>query len=277
MTQKIINIKEVNIGNDLPFTLIAGPCQLETEEHAIMIASQLADMCDKENIDLIFKASFDKANRTSINGTRGVGLSDGMRILSTVKHQIGCPILTDIHNSHQCAEVATVADILQIPAFLCRQTDIILAAAKTEKVINIKKGQFLAPWDMTKVLEKATSTGNQNIMLCERGSSFGYNTLVTDFRSLPIMKQTGHPVIMDATHSVQIPGGQGDSSGGQREYAPVMASAATAIGIAGIFLETHEDPDNAPSDGPNMVKLADMPQLLNKLNSIDKLTKSVAK
>ncbi len=273
--QKVVNIKKVKVGNDLPFTLIAGPCQLETEEHAITIASQLAEMCDKENIDFIFKASFDKANRTSINGTRGVGLSGGMRILSTVKHKVGCPILTDIHNPNQCKEVATVADVLQIPAFLCRQTDIILAAAKTDRVINIKKGQFLAPWDMTKVLEKATSTGNQNIMLCERGSSFGYNTLVTDFRSLPIMKQTGQPVVMDATHSVQIPGGQGDSSGGQREYAPLMASAAAAIGVAGIFLETHEDPDKAPSDGPNMIKLTDMPQLLNKLKLIDKLTKSL--
>lgn len=275
MTQKIIDLKDIRIGNELPMTLIAGPCQLETEEHAVMIASTLKKICGEEKINFVFKASFDKANRTSVNGTRGVGLSKGLQILSAVKNKIGCKILTDIHNADQCEEVSDIVDILQIPAFLCRQTDIILAASKTRKVINIKKGQFLAPWDMEKVLEKALSTGNQKIMLCERGSSFGYNTLVTDFRSLPIMKNTGQPVIMDATHSVQIPGGKGDSSGGQREYAPIMASAAAAIGVAGIFIETHQDPDNAPSDGANMVRLDDMAKLVKKLREFDRLSKGL--
>ena len=275
MAQKIIDLKDMKIGNELPMTLIAGPCQLETEEHAVMIASTLKKICDEEKINFVFKGSFDKANRTSVNGTRGVGLSKGLQILSAVKNKIGCKILTDIHNADQCEEVSDIVDILQIPAFLCRQTDIILAASKTRKVINIKKGQFLAPWDMEKVLEKALSTGNQKIMLCERGSSFGYNTLVTDFRSLPIMKNTGQPVIMDATHSVQIPGGKGDSSDGQREYAPVMATAAAAIGVAGIFIETHQDPDNAPSDGANMVRLDDMANLVKKLREYDKLSKGL--
>ena len=275
MAQKIIDLKDMKIGNELPLTLIAGPCQLETEEHAVMIASTLKKVCDEEKINFVFKASFDKANRTSVNGNRGVGLSKGLQILSAVKEKIGCTILTDIHNADQCKEVSDIVDILQIPAFLCRQTDIILAASKTNKVINIKKGQFLAPWDMEKVLEKALSTGNQKIMLCERGSSFGYNTLVTDFRSLPIMKNTGQPVIMDATHSVQIPGGKGDSSGGQREYAPIMATAAAAIGVAGIFIETHQDPDNAPSDGANMVRLDDMAKLVKKLREFDKLSKGL--
>ena len=275
MAQKIIDLKDMKIGNELPLTLIAGPCQLETEEHAAMIASTLKKICGEEKINFVFKASFDKANRTSVNGTRGVGLSKGLQILSAVKEKIGCTILTDIHNGDQCKEVSDIVDILQIPAFLCRQTDIILAASKTNKVINIKKGQFLAPWDMEKVLEKALSTGNQKIMLCERGSSFGYNTLVTDFRSLPIMKNTGQPVIMDATHSVQIPGGKGDSSGGQREYAPVIATASAAIGVAGIFIETHQDPDNAPSDGANMVRLDDMANLVKKLREYDKLSKGL--
>ena len=273
MAQKIIDLKDIKIGNELPMTLIAGPCQLETEEHAVMIASNLAKICYEEKINFVFKGSFDKANRTSVNGTRGVGLSRGLQILSAVKEKIGCAVLTDIHNPEQCREVSDIVDILQIPAFLCRQTDIILAASKTNKVINIKKGQFLAPWDMEKVLEKALSTGNQKIMLCERGSSFGYNTLVTDFRSLPIMKNTGQPVIMDATHSVQIPGGKGDSSGGQREYAPIMATAAAAIGVAGIFIETHQDPDNAPSDGANMVRLDNMAQIVKTLKEFDKLSK----
>ena len=275
MAQKIIDLKDIKIGNELPMTLIAGPCQLETEEHAVMIASNLAKICYEEKINFVFKGSFDKANRTSVNGTRGVGLSRGLQILSAVKEKIGCAVLTDIHNPEQCREVSDIVDILQIPAFLCRQTDIILAASKTNKVINIKKGQFLAPWDMEKVLEKALSTGNQKIMLCERGSSFGYNTLVTDFRSLPIMKNTGQPVIMDATHSVQNPGGKGDSSDGQREYAPVMATAAAAIGVAGIFIETHQDPDNAPSDGANMVRLDDMANLVKKLREYDKLSKGL--
>ena len=275
MAQKIIDLKDMKIGNELPMTLIAGPCQLETEEHAVMIASTLKKICDEEKINFVFKGSFDKANRTSVNGTRGVGLSRGLQILSAVKEKIGCAVLTDIHSPEQCKEVSDIVDILQIPAFLCRQTDIILAASKTNKVINIKKGQFLAPWDMEKVLEKALSTGNQKIMLCERGSSFGYNTLVTDFRSLPIMKNTGQPVIMDATHSVQIPGGKGDSSGGQREYAPIMATAAAAIGVAGIFIETHQDPANAPSDGANMVRLDDMANLVKKLREYDKLSKGL--
>ncbi len=275
MAQKIIDLKDIKIGNELPMTLIAGPCQIETERHAVMIASNLAKICDEEKINFVFKGSFDKANRTSVNGTRGVGLSRGLQILSAVKEKIGCAVLTDIHNPEQCREVSDIVDILQIPAFLCRQTDIILAASKTNKVINIKKGQFLAPWDMEKVLEKALSTGNQKIMLCERGSSFGYNTLVTDFRSLPIMKNTGQPVIMDATHSVQNPGGKGDSSDGQREYAPIMATAAAAIGVAGIFIETHQDPDNAPSDGANMVRLDDMANLVKKLREYDKLSKGL--
>ena len=275
MAQKIIDLKDIKIGNELPMTLIAGPCQLETEGHAVMIASNLAKICDEEKINFVFKGSFDKANRTSVNGTRGVGLSRGLQILNAVKEKIGCAVLTDIHSPEQCKEVSDIVDILQIPAFLCRQTDIILAASKTNKVINIKKGQFLAPWDMEKVLEKALSTGNQKIMLCERGSSFGYNTLVTDFRSLPIMKNTSQPVIMDATHSVQIPGGKGDSSGGQREYAPIMATAAAAIGVAGIFIETHQDPDNAPSDGANMVRLDDMANLVKKLREYDKLSKGL--
>ncbi len=275
MSQKIIDLNDRKIGNDLPVTLIAGPCQLETEEHAIMIASTLAEICDEEKINFVFKGSFDKANRTSVDGTRGVGLSRGLQILGAVKEKIGCAVLTDIHNTEQCGEASDIVDILQIPAFLCRQTDIILAASKTNKVVNIKKGQFLAPWDMEKVLEKALSTGNQKIMLCERGSSFGYNTLVTDFRSLPIMKKTGQPVIMDATHSVQIPGGKGDSSGGQREYAPIMATAAAAIGVAGIFIETHQDPINAPSDGANMVNLDDMANLVKKLVEYDKLSKGL--
>ena len=275
MAQKIIDLKDMKIGNELPMTVIAGPCQLETEEHAVMIASTLAKICDEEKINFVFKGSFDKANRTSVNGTRGVGLSKGLQILSAVKEKIGCTILTDIHNADQCKEVSDIVDILQIPAFLCRQTDIILAASKTNKVINIKKGQFLAPWDMEKVLEKALSTGNQKIMLCERGSSFGYKTLVTAFRCLPIMKNTGQPIIMDATHSVQIPGGKGDSSGGQREYAPIMASAAAAIGVAGIFIETHEDPDNAPSDGANMVRLDGMAKLVKKLREFDRLSKGL--
>ena len=275
MAQKIIDLKDIKIGNELPMTLITGPCQLETEEHAVIIASNLAKICDEEKINFVFKGSFDKANRTSVNGTRGVGLSRGLQILSAVKEKIGCAVLTDIHNPEQCKEVSDIVDILQIPAFLCRQTDIILAASKTNKVINIKKGQFLAPWDMEKVLEKALSTGNQKIMLCERGSSFGYNTLVTDFRSLPIMKNTGQPVIMDATHSVQIPGGKGDSSGGQREYAPLIATAAAAIGVAGIFIETHQDPDKAPSDGANMVRLDDMAKLVKKLREFDKLSKGL--
>ena len=273
MAQKIIDLKDMKIGNELPMTLIAGPCQLETEEHAVMTASNLAKICYKEKINFVFKGSFDKANRTSVNGTRGVGLSKGLQMLRAVKEKIGCTVLTDIHNADQCKEVSDIVDILQIPAFLCRQTDIILAASSTNKVINIKKGQFLAPWDMEKVLEKALSTGNQKIMLCERGSSFGYNTLVTDFRSLPIMKNTGQPVIMDATHSVQIPGGKGDSSGGQREYAPIMATAAAAIGVAGIFIETHQDPDNAPSDGANMVRLDNMAQIVKTLKEFDKLSK----
>ena len=270
---KIINLNDFKIGNELPVTLIAGPCQLETNDHALMIASTLAEICSGERMNFIFKASFDKANRTSIGGARGVGLQRGLEILNNVKEQVGCGVLTDVHNVEQCTDVAAVVDIIQIPAFLCRQTDMILAASKTKKIINIKKGQFLAPWDMEKVLEKALSTGNENIMLCERGSSFGYNTLVTDFRSLPIMKETGHPVIMDATHSVQIPGGKGDSSGGQREYAPLMAKAAIAIGVAGVFIETHQDPDNSPSDGANMVKLADMADLIKNLRELDELTK----
>ncbi len=274
MKNKTIKLGDLSVANNLPLTLIAGPCQLETLDHALMIAEQMANTCEKNGAGFVFKGSFDKANRTSLSGKRGVGIDKGLEILANVKQRIGCPVITDVHSPEQCFKAAEFVDVLQIPAFLCRQTDLLLAAGETGKAINVKKGQFLAPWEMPNVAEKIASTGNENIMLCERGTSFGYNTLVADMRSLPQMAATGYPVVMDATHSVQQPGGQGGSSGGQREFAPVMARAAVAIGVAAVFLETHEDPDNSPSDGPNMIPLDEMPALVATLMAFDRLAKS---
>jgi 2-dehydro-3-deoxyphosphooctonate aldolase (KDO 8-P synthase) len=270
---KTVQVGDVKIANNLPLTIIAGPCQLESLDHALMIAGRLAEACNRSNAKFVFKGSFDKANRTSLDGVRGVGLDAGLEILTQVKVQIGCPVLTDVHSAEQCVPVADCVDILQIPAFLCRQTDLLLAAGSTGKAVNIKKGQFLAPWDMSHVANKVASSGNENILLTERGTSFGYNTLVNDMRSLPIMSETGYPVIMDATHSVQQPGGQGATSGGQRKFAPVIARAAVAVGVAGVFIETHENPDNAPSDGPNMIQLSGMSNLIATLMEFDKLAK----
>ena len=269
-----VRIGDVRVGNALPLTVIAGPCQIESEDHAQDIAGRMAEICAAEGASFVFKASFDKANRTSAAGTRGPGIDEGLRVLASVRAAIGCPVLTDIHAIDQCAAVASVVDVLQIPAFLCRQTDLLLAAGETGAAINVKKGQFLAPWDMANVVAKIESTGNRRILLTERGASFGYNTLVTDMRSLPIMAQTGYPVVMDATHSVQQPGGQGTSSGGQREFAPVMARAAVSLGIAAVFVETHEDPDTAPSDGPNMIPLDRMGALVATLMRFDVLAKA---
>ena len=271
---KNIRINNLQLSNDLPITVIAGPCQLESLDHALMIADFMAKVCKNAGVGYIFKASFDKANRTSINGERGLGIDKGLSILETVKKEIGCPTLTDIHDVYQCELASQVVDIIQIPAFLCRQTDLLIAAGKTKAVVNIKKGQFLSPWDMKNVLEKVESAGSNRIILTERGSSFGYHTLVTDLRSLPIMAKSCYPVIMDATHSVQQPGGKGTSSGGQREFAPIMARAAVSLGIAGLFLETHEDPDRAPSDGPNMIQLNEMPNLIESLVKFDRLAKN---
>ena len=271
---KQVEIGKIVVGNDRPLTLIAGPCQLETRDHAHMIVGRMAEICDRAGAQYVFKASFDKANRTSLKGKRGTGIAEGLEILQSVRDSFGCPVLTDIHTEAQCAEVAQVADILQIPAFLCRQTDLLLAAGQTGAVINVKKGQFLAPWDMPNVVAKIESTGNTRILLTERGTSFGYNTLVADMRALPQMMQTGYPVVMDATHSVQQPGGQGGSSGGQREFAPVMARAAVSLGIGAVFIETHEDPDTAPSDGPNMIPLDRMEALVQGLMQFDHLAKA---
>ncbi len=261
------------VGNDRPLLVIAGPCQLEGTEHALMIAERMAQACAEAGAQFVFKGSYDKANRTSLSGKRGLGMDAGLKVMQTVKDKIGCPTLTDIHTPDQCATVAEVVDILQIPAFLCRQTDLLLAAGETQAVINVKKGQFLAPWDMPNVVSKIESTGNTRILLTERGTSFGYNTLVADMRSLPTMAKTGYPVVMDATHSVQQPGGAGGSTGGQREFAPVMARAAVSLGIAAIFIETHEAPDTAPSDGPNMIPLDQMPALVRSLMDFDALAK----
>ena len=270
-----VQVNDINIANNLPFTLIAGPCSLESLEHAQMVAGTLQELCNKYNVPLIYKTSFDKANRTSVKSPRGLGLDRGLDILQTLKQQTGLPIITDVHLPQHCADVASVVDVLQIPAFLCRQTDLLQAACATNKPINIKKGQFLAPWDMANVAKKCETFGHNQIMLCERGASFGYNTLVSDMRAIPIMAQTGYPVIFDATHSVQQPGGQGESSGGQREFVPILARAAISIGVAGIFIETHQDPDNAPSDGPNMVRLSDMDKLLSQLTAFDHLAKTI--
>ncbi|GLS85152.1 2-dehydro-3-deoxyphosphooctonate aldolase [Cypionkella aquatica] len=270
---KQINIGGLCVGNDQPLLVIAGPCQLESLDHAQMIAGVMAEACAAAGAQYVFKASYDKANRTSLSGRRGMGMDAGLKVLEAVR-ATGVPVLTDIHDAAQARAAAHVVDIIQIPAFLCRQTDLLLAAGETGAVVNIKKGQFLAPWDMENVASKVASTGNDNILLTERGASFGYNTLVTDMRSLPIMMRTGYPVIMDATHSVQQPGGLGGSSGGQREFAPVMARAAVSLGIAGVFIETHEAPDTAPSDGPNMIPLDKMAALIASLMAFDRLAKA---
>ncbi|AHG45272.1 2-dehydro-3-deoxyphosphooctonate aldolase [Rhizobium leguminosarum bv. trifolii CB782] len=265
---------QVTFSNAGRLSLIAGPCQMESRDHAFMVAGTLKELCAKLGIGLVYKSSFDKANRTSLSAERGIGLEKGMQVFADLKKEFGFPVLTDVHTAEQCAEVAKVVDVLQIPAFLCRQTDLLIAAAETGRAVNVKKGQFLAPWDMKNVLKKLNASGNPNVLLCERGASFGYNTLVSDMRSLPIMASMGAPVVFDATHSVAQPGGQGDSSGGQREFVETLARAAVATGIAGVFVETHQDPDNAPSDGPNMVYLKDMPRLLEKLLAFDAVAKA---
>ncbi|MGJ5003206.1 3-deoxy-8-phosphooctulonate synthase [Bradyrhizobium sp. HKCCYLRH2060] len=271
----VVSLGSVKFGNQLPLAVIAGPCQLESRAHALEVASALKEIATRLNIGLVYKTSFDKANRTSGSAARGLGLAQSLPIFAEIRASLGLPVLTDVHDASQCAEVAQAVDILQIPAFLCRQTDLLLAAAATGKVINVKKGQFLAPWDMANVVAKITGAGNPNVLATERGVSFGYNTLVSDMRALPIMaKTTGAPVIFDATHSVQQPGGQGTSSGGQREFVPVLARAAVAVGVAGVFIETHPDPDHAPSDGPNMVPLAQFEALLKTLMDFDRLAKA---
>jgi len=275
MQDKIITVGDIAIGGTNPFALITGPCQLESRDHAFMMAEKIAEACAKSGTQFIFKASYDKANRSSINTQRGLGIDEGLRVLSDIRAEFGCPILTDVHEAAQCQTAGTVVDVLQIPAFLCRQTDLLLAAGKTSRAINVKKGQFLAPWDMQNVADKIVSTGNDQILLCDRGTSFGYNTLVSDFRGLPIMANTGYPVVFDATHSVQQPGGQGNTSGGQREFAPVLARAACAVGIAALFIETHQDPDTAPSDGPNMIPVDQMGDLIKELRGFDALRKSL--
>jgi 2-dehydro-3-deoxyphosphooctonate aldolase (KDO 8-P synthase) len=274
MKNLTVKCGSVEISNSNSFCLIAGPCQLETEQHAIDMAGKIKEITTKLGIGFIYKTSFDKANRTSLKGKRGAGLEQSLPIFDKIKKELNVPILTDIHNIEQCAVVAKHVDVLQIPAFLCRQTDLLIAAAKTKKIINVKKGQFLAPWDMVNVTKKISDSGNNNILVTERGASFGYNTLVSDMRSLPIMAKNGYPVIFDATHSVQQPGGQGDKSGGQREFVEHLSRAAIAVGVAGVFMETHQDPDNAPSDGPNMIPLSNLENLLKKLIQIDNIIKS---
>ncbi len=270
---KTVTVGKIEIANDRPFVLVAGPCQMESRAHALETAEQLTAMCADIGIPLIYKSSFDKGNRTSLDAPRGIGMAAALDIFAELRDRFGCPVLTDVHDADQCAIVAETVDVLQIPAFLCRQTDLLVAAAQTGRAINVKKGQFLAPWDMTNVAAKLAGSGNDRIILCERGASFGYNTLVSDMRSLPIMAATGYPVMFDATHSVQQPGGQGGSSGGQREFVAPLARAAIAVGVAAVFIETHQDPDAAPSDGPNMVPLRDMPALLRRLKAFDDLAK----
>ena len=270
---KHVHIGKLTIGNDQPLTLIAGPCALESRGHAIEMSHALKELTDNLNIGLIYKTSFDKANRTSINGPRGIGMKDALPIFAEIRETIGCPVLTDVHEQEQCERIGEVVDVLQIPAYLCRQTDLLIAAGETGKVVNVKKGQFLAPWDMQNVVKKLESTGNSNILICERGTSFGYNTLVNDMRSLPILAKTGYPIVFDATHSVQQPGGAGTSSSGQREFVPVLARSAVALGIAAVFMETHQDPDNAPSDGPNMINIKYLSEILSTLIEFDKLSK----
>ena len=273
MKDVILNISDLRISNNLPFTLIAGPCVIESKNHALEMAEKLTSITNKLGIQFIYKSSFDKANRTSINSKRGPGLEKAIEIFNEIKSSIGCPIITDVHEINQVSVISEVVDIIQIPAFLCRQTDLLIEAAKTNKAVMIKKGQFLAPWDMKNVVEKIIEFGSGGILVCERGVSFGYNTLVSDFRSLPILKSFGYPVVFDATHSVQQPGGLGSKSGGQREFVPVLAKAAVSIGIAALFMEIHQDPDNAPSDGPNMLHLDDLEKLLITLDKLDKIAK----
>ncbi|HUC18001.1 MAG TPA: 3-deoxy-8-phosphooctulonate synthase [Acetobacteraceae bacterium] len=269
-----VAVGAVTLGNDLPMVLIAGPCQIESRDHAREVAAALAEMARAAGIGLIYKSSFDKANRTSVAGARGVGMAKGLGILAEIREQFSLPVLTDVHEPAQCAPAAEAVDVLQIPAFLCRQTDLLRAAGSTGRAVNVKKGQFLAPWDMANVAAKIASTGNERILLTERGASFGYNTLVNDFRALPIMAETGYPVVFDATHSVQQPGGRGTSSGGERRFAPILARAALAVGVAAVFIETHPDPDHAPSDGPNMIPLGEMPALIARLKGFDALAKT---
>jgi len=271
---RTVRVGSVEFGNDRPLALIAGPCMLESRSHALEMAQALVEMAGRLGIGLVYKTSFDKANRTSLDSPRGVGMAQGLPILAEVRETLGCPVLTDVHAPEQCAPVAEAVDVLQIPAFLCRQTDLLLAAAATGRAINVKKGQFLAPWDMANVVHKLERGGNRNVLLCERGVSFGYNTLVSDLRALPILARTGCPVVFDATHSVQQPGGQGTASGGQREFVPVLARAAVAVGVAAVFLETHPDPDRAPSDGPNMVPLAKLEPILQTLIAFDRMAKA---
>lgn len=271
---KRVSVGGFEIGNDLPLALLAGPCQLESLDHAHMLAEKISATCADLGVPFVFKASYDKANRTSVSGKRGLGIEKGLEVLAAVREEFGCPVVTDVHDVEQVRRAGEVVDILQIPAFLCRQTDLLLAAGETGKVVNVKKGQFLAPWDMDHVAAKLASTGNEKIMLCERGTSFGYNALVSDMRSLPRMAETGYPVVFDATHSVQQPGGQGGSTGGDRSMVPVLARSAVAVGVAAIFMEVHDDPDNAPSDGPNMLRLEDLRDTLEQLTAFDRLTKS---
>lgn len=269
-----VSVGPLNVANDQPLVLLGGPCAMESREHALETAARLKEITDNLGMGLIYKSSFDKANRTSVDGARGIGMAKALEVFAEIRETVGCPVVTDVHEAGQCAEVAKAVDVLQIPAYLCRQTDLLIAAGESGAAVNIKKGQFLAPWDMANVVKKVESTGNKNIMVCERGSSFGYNTLVSDMRALPVLAQTGYPVVFDATHSVQQPGGQGGSSGGQREFAPVLARAAVSIGVAAVFIETHEDPDRAPSDGPNMIPLDQMPEVLGMLMDFDKLAKA---
>ncbi|MDB2683723.1 3-deoxy-8-phosphooctulonate synthase [Alphaproteobacteria bacterium] len=274
MKHNAIKINNFNVSNDLPFFLIAGPCSIESKDHAIDHAGKINEICKQLNLNFVYKSSFDKANRSSSLSSRGVGIDQGLKILSDVKKTFGIPLITDVHESYQCKDVANVVDIIQIPAFLCRQTDLLYAAAETNKIINVKKGQFLAPWDMKNVLNKIVDYGNNQVLLTERGTSFGYNTLVSDMRAIPQMSQFGYPIIFDATHSVQQPGGMGTTSGGQREFVPVLARAAISIGVSGLFVEVHENPDDAPSDGPNMLKISELSALLSKLIQLDKLVKT---
>ena len=274
MKNLTINCNDIQISNDKQICLIAGPCQLETEQHALDMAGKIGEIAKKHNLGFVYKTSFDKANRTSLKGKRGAGLENSLPIFDKIKKELGVPILTDVHSAEQCSAVANHVDIIQIPAFLCRQTDLLVAAAKTNKIINVKKGQFLAPWDMINVTKKISDSGNNNILITERGASFGYNTLVSDMRSLPIMSKLGYPIVFDATHSVQQPGGLGNKSGGEREFVSHLSRAAVAVGVAAVFIETHQDPDNAPSDGPNMIPLNELDTLLDKLVQIDKLIKN---
>lgn len=274
MTQKLVQVGDITFGGNNPIAFIMGPCQLEGRDHALMMAERIAKACAPTGSKFIFKSSYDKANRSSISSSRGVGMEEGLKILAEVRDTFGCPIITDVHETTHCAAAGEVVDVIQIPAFLCRQTDLLIAAGQTGRVINIKKGQFLAPWEMWNVAEKVASTGNTNIMLCERGTTFGYNTLINDFRGLETMAESGYPVIFDATHSVQQPGGRGNSSGGERKFVAALARAAVAVGIAGLFIETHQDPDNAPCDGPNMINIDHMPALIAKLRAFDELRKA---